>query len=370
MKTMQKSDMVLESRSYKLFTRSIDSHFTLKTYVKGLNRFSEFTSLSYDEIVKLDTEDLQIKLEDWIGEMIDSGLRQHSILTFLSGVEKFLDMNRRTYFKKVLHATIRKDKDLGGGSMPYENIDIQKMLIATNKKRDIVLIHFFASTGTRPQALEDPVLKMKHLIEIEDCYAIRIYDNSKEGYWCFLTPEARITLDDYIKSRKLNNERISEESPIFASIEKTATYPHLTVNSAYQILFKLLKNSGISREKVGNRFNKAMVYGFRKRFNTILKNNNLVNSNIAEKLMAHKNGLDGVYYVPTREECFAEFKKAIPSLTIDNSERLRLENEVKTKTIQKIESEKDVLIKQLQEQMKENENTKSDVKKILKHLKL
>jgi len=43
--------------------------------------------------------------------------------------------------------------------------------------------------------------------------------------------------------------------------------------------------------------------------------------------MAHKRGLDGTYLQPTREECFAEFLKAIPQLTISNEERIRLENE-------------------------------------------
>ena len=56
---------------------------------------------------------------------------------------------------------------------------------------------------------------------------------------------------------------------------------------------------------------------FRKRFNTKLKLNNAINSNIAEKLMAHSNGLDGTYFQPTREECYVEFCKAIEELTID-----------------------------------------------------
>jgi len=37
--------------------------------------------------------------------------------------------------------------------------------------------------------------------------------------------------------------------------------------------------------------------------------------------MAHKRGLDGTYLQPTKEECFVEFQKAIPQLTIDDSER-------------------------------------------------
>ena len=63
------------------------------------------------------------------------------------------------------------------------------------------------------------------------------------------------------------------------------------------------------------------MYMFRKRFSIILKLKNDVNSNITEKLMAYKKGLDGTYLQPTREECFREFVKAISQLTIDPTER-------------------------------------------------
>lgn len=73
---------------------------------------------------------------------------------------------------------------------------------------------------------------------------------------------------------------------------------------------------------------------YRKRFNGILKMNNNVNSNIAEKLMAHKKGLDGVYLEPAREECFAEFVKAITELTTDGSmkKQFELDKVIKEKT--------------------------------------
>lgn len=45
--------------------------------------------------------------------------------------------------------------------------------------------------------------------------------------------------------------------------------------------------------------------------------------------MAHKRGLDGTCLKPTMEECFAEFKKAIPELTVNNSARKQAELEQK-----------------------------------------
>ena len=74
--------------------------------------------------------------------------------------------------------------------------------------------------------------------------------------------------------------------------------------------------STIIRLKHGNRFNVQADHGFRKRFNTILKIDNSVNHNIAEKLMGHKNGLDWVYFTPSLEEPFTEFKKVINQLQV------------------------------------------------------
>jgi len=88
------------------------------------------------------------------------------------------------------------------------------------------------------------------------------------------------------------------------------------------------------------------MYGFRKRFNTILKIDSDVNSNIAEKLMAHANGLDGVYLTPTREECFTEFVKAIPKITVGKADKLSLK-------LEKSKLEKDDKIMKLESEMKE-----------------
>ena len=66
----------------------------------------------------------------------------------------------------------------------------------------------------------------------------------------------------------------------------------------------------------GKRYEIQTHHGFRKRFNTILKLNNLINYNITEKLMGHKNGLDGVCFVPILDDLFTESKKAKNELEI------------------------------------------------------
>jgi hypothetical protein len=73
-----------------------------------------------------------------------------------------------------------------------------------------------------------------------------------------------------------------------------------------------------------------------------MKLENTVNANIAEKILGHKKGLDGVYLAPTRQECFAEFCKAIPQLTIDSGERQKIEINDKFQRIDELEKEREI----------------------------
>ncbi len=75
-----------------------------------------------------------------------------------------------------------------------------------------------------------------------------------------------------------------------------------------------------------------------------------VNWSIAEKLIGHKTGLDTIYFKPSVEECFSEFRKAISELSIDDS--IRYEEELKNK---------DVQIKELEVKDQEIEKLKAQV---------
>ena len=364
-----------ESQALRRFRNGIEEEKTYLDYKKNLDKFCKHISMNYDQIVKLDIDVLQNSLEDWVMNLSERGLKGVTTKKMLAGTMKFLDMNRRLYHKKALIGLVRQNKNKSdeiSGNVPYTGIDIKRMLEGTKKLRTKAIIHFFNSTGARPQSFTDPVLRMKHLfIQYDEngkdtgCYAVRIYDNSpegfsensKHGYWAFLTPEARKSLDAYFKSRKLNGEVFDKESPLLATYSEPGKgrvkNRHLEIQGIYDALELVIKSAGIERKKIDERFDKAIVYGFRKRFNTILKLGDSINPNIAEKLMHHKKGLDGRYLTPTREECFAEFKKAIIDLTIDDSEKKDRIIKSKENKIQELESEKDARIAQLESDMTE-----------------
>ncbi len=308
-------------RSLLIFENSIRSPVTRIEYKYQLQMFLEFTGIKdHDSLAALDPEKIQSLLEDYILDMKVRGLKSITIKNYLSGPKLFFDMNRKLYHRKIL-AKMIPEMQKEGNESPYTDDDIKKMLAASRFSRTRALIHFFASTGARPNVLEDPVLRFKHLHDMPmGCKAVLLYEGSREEYWAFLTPQAVKALEEYTDERKMRGESITPESPVFGNrVLKISRRGHLSTSTARELLSHLVKKAGIERSKRGERYDKASIYGFRKRFNTILKTNNNVNYNIAEKLMAHKNGLDGVYLKPTREQCFAEFAKAIPELTIHSS---------------------------------------------------
>jgi len=57
------------------------------------------------------------------------------------------------------------------------------------------------------------------------------------------------------------------------------------------------------------------------------------------------------YLFPTKQELFEEYQKAVSELTISNEWKLKMENEYKQKHIEKLESEKDIQLKDMQAQI-------------------
>ena len=337
---------------YRKFLAGCRNPTTRAHYGRCLERFVEFLADSpgvtprgcrvrhagdYGRLLDLDADQVTDCLEAWVEHLLtDRRLATSSVISMLAGPELFFVMNRRLWHKQIVRKGVGRDDAEPNGRVPVTTEEIRRMLGTTKKLRTKAFVHFVASTGIRPGAIADPVLRVGHLVDMPNpampthepkwCYAVRIYDGSSQGYWAFLTPEARRALDDYLASRRLNGEALDGESPLFASGPEARGVAHLKRAAGHTIIYDLIRAAGVARKKRGHRYDKAVMYMFRRRFNTILKLNNGVNSNVAEKLMAHKRGLDGTYLQPTRDECYREFVKAIPQLTVDPNERLLLEN--------------------------------------------
>ena len=316
-------------RSLLLFEEGITSKATLGLYRFGLEKFRTYYKIkNADAILTIEHKQLQIMVEDYVMNLKKT-VSPNTVPTYMKGVEHFFIMNDVNLNWKKIHRLYPAKVKLGGGNA-YTTEDVQRMLQLVKNKKIIALIHFLASTGARIGALSE--LKLKHVADLtEGCKTVKLHEGEKEEYNVFLTPEASKTLDSYIQQRKMDGEYITGDSPLFRSkyvVGSLKAKPSTT--GALKNLIRNIVNKSVSREKVGRRYNKAMDHAFRKRFNTILKNNDHCNRSLTEKLMSHEVKaipLDSTYHDPNLDVLFNEFKKHIYELTINDSERLIMKNQ-------------------------------------------
>lgn len=334
----------MEERCIKLLRNATKSNSTFKTYMTNLRKFRDFCRVSsYDDLVKLDPSKINTLLEDWIMHLRET-LSPNSIPTMYYGVELFFSMNDVTINSKKLRRMFPA-KVKRTGDKPYTTEHIQNMVSVTRYKRDRAFILFLASTGARVGSISG--LKIRHIESIsQGCKSVLLYENSEEEYYAFLTPESSKAMDEYFKERENDGEKLIPDSPVFRTTWSTGiTQPKsLTVAGSKNIIYRALHHARIKRTKQGNAYDIQLDMGFRKRFNTILKLNNDVNYNVAEKLMAHKRGLDGAYLKPTRDQCFYEFSKVIPELTVSAEERQRLTIRQQEQKISELQGDKERIV--------------------------
>ena len=326
-------------RSMLMFEQAIKSEATKKAYLYQLTKFREWTEIkTFDGLMQAPQKDIQILLEDYV-MYLKKTISPNSIPIYFAPIELFYVMNDiNLNFKKIRKLFPEKVKK--GNERGYTRKEVKIILDSTKTKRHRALLMLLASSGCRIGAIPD--MKLRHLTKIEDSYAIKIYEGDKEEDFIFTSPEATKTIDSYLEERRSDGEYIDEETPLFRTtyrlgIEKVK--PCSTDNLTH-IMGRLV--SVIDRKRTGKtkRFDIAINHGFRKFFATIIKNTEGVSPTMSEKLINHIGlvQMDGAYFKPSVEEMFDAYKKSIPDLLIDQTQKQELK--IKQLEIEKSELEK------------------------------
>lgn len=209
--TEYSKEMKKQSRPFSNFVRAISNPNTLVDYVYWMNLFMRYCaeknhvkdSDDFESLLSLDANAITDIMLDYIDYLVEKGNKGSTIQSKMVSPCSFLEMNRKIFHKSLIQKSIPRDNVEKGGKYAITIDDLKNLLASADTPRQKAIVHFLASTGIRPQGLTDPVLRMKHLISIphlsdpqktDYCYAIRVYDESPEGYWAFLTPEARKSL--------------------------------------------------------------------------------------------------------------------------------------------------------------------------------
>jgi integrase len=279
-------------------------------------------------------------------------LSVNSIKLYLIGVKSFLEFNEIALpWKKI--AKFYPD-DVTNSYRSYTKEEIKKLLLIADP-RDRCIILLMASSGIRVGAIQ--TLKVKSIKRLDgDVGIVTVYPESKDSvYAALVTPEFLTSLDEYLKYRKSQGEKITDESWLIR--DEFATFSSKTnraIPPSVQAINKqmrfLIRKAGLPLEDL------QPDHGLRKFFNTALMNSDVAYT-FKELLMGHSVKLDNVYYdrdnEKSQQKILLEYMKAIDALTINDEYRLKkkiVEYEEKLKDVPKVEQLESHLANKILEQ--------------------
>jgi integrase/recombinase XerD len=311
--------------AYQKFYEVIaDNQATTTAYVLYLNKFLDYSKIDAESLAKLGVKEIEDLVFNYIISLKEK-TRKHgkpspnSYNSMISPIKLFCNMNDKI-LNWVKFAKYYPERVPVANQMPYTREDIVSILEALNNKRDKAFVHLLASSGIRIGAISS--LNMEDVKWIEDGAIITIYRDDIREYRVCLTPEATTALKDYLATR-LNTK------PKDALFTVRNNSRRLTNQTTREMIDAVRQRIG-SKNSRNSPKGKSANHAFRKRMEITLANAG-VHVKYLHYLTDHNLDSQDRHYFRgmTDEDVWKEFKKAIPHLTIDQTEKMsrKLETE-------------------------------------------
>ena len=267
------------TRPYQNFIQSLKSDYTKRDYKKALSRYLSHYNTTLERMLSLPVDEVEEKLVDYIVFLKKDDLSTSFINMNFCALKHFYFMNNVRINKekigKFLGESKKKNVDRS-----YFHREIKSMLDIADLRFKVV-ISVLASTGIRIGPL--PSLRLSHLQKIDNVYKFKIYENTKDEYFTFCTPECTSYIDSYLEYRTRSGEKLTKQSFLIREqfdvndIEQVRKQGRsVTIHSMSNVLYSLAIKSGV-RETNHNSTGRErqavpLAHGFRKFFTTQLIN--------------------------------------------------------------------------------------------------
>ena len=191
-------------QSLDLFLSSIRSTETRDKYSIYFKKYQEF--VGEDLFCGNNPRLIEQKIIEFLIDMRNKGKGYSTIHNYAATVLAYykindvaLNITKINKFIPVLQK-VRKDR-------AYNHVEIAKLLeIADERSRVIILL--MTSSGIRVGAL--PLLRLGNLEDSK----LTIYENDREEYFTFITPECQKAIDSYLDFRARYGEKLGKNSPL------------------------------------------------------------------------------------------------------------------------------------------------------------
>jgi len=282
-----------------------------------------------------------------------TGKISHSTIpNYYKAVKLFCEMNDIILNWKKIARGLPHVRDAANDRAPQLE-ELQK-LVEYPDRRIKPIVYTMASSGIRIGSFD--YLRWKHIIPIYDkdgevvAAKIIVYAGDSEEYYSFLSPEAYLSLKNWMDFRSSFGEKIDGESWLMRDLWQTTNITY-GANLGLATFPKKLKSSGVKRiieralweqglrkplTQGKRRHEWKAAHGMRKFYKT--RAEQAMKPINVEITMGHDIGLSGAYYRPTEREVMQDYLKAVDLLTITNN-KLKLEKELKELTVKSREIE-------------------------------
>jgi integrase len=320
---VQKLQQKEQEQEVQLFFNSIKSKDTRGKYSSYLKKYLDITGMDMTSLLsEKDPRIIERQIIDFINNTKNEGKNWGAIHNYVSMILAFYKINdivlNTAKITKFMPEQRKVKKDRS-----YTHQEISKMLeISDDRSRVIILL--LASSGIRIRAISS--LKVGNL---NGNNKLTVYENDKEEYFTFVTPECKEAIDSYLDMRSRYGEKIEDDCYLVR--EQFDIRDKFAISKCRAISRETLqwKLKDIARRSNVRNKQVPIAHGFRKFFTTQLVNSKpKFNPEIREMLLGHKIGLASAYYRPSEQEMLDEYMKAVNNLTINEENRLKIKVEL------------------------------------------
>lgn len=302
--------------------RRMGSELSVESYVKAIRKFLDFLGESDPETALGKLQTRQTDAAAKVDEFIDSALKKYAhgtVRNFLFGVKKWFDLNGVDVDWKRIEFPTSTEKSESDRAPSKE--EIKKLLNHASGARDRAAILILASSGLRlgtMLSLKVGDLNLRYpdvaSLKVERQRGRKFGAGTGRGqarvFLTFLTPEARDALVTYLEERRRKGEKLTEESPLIGDSHYQGRF--LSVMGFELVYYRLLKRAGLADKS--RSWYQIHLHTLRKYFRSNCVG---VDPSYREHWMGHKGGyLDESYFRAEEERHLAEYRKAVPHLTV------------------------------------------------------
>jgi hypothetical protein len=334
---------ILECESAELFRAAIKSKFTRDGYERRLVHFLNWYGMDCGSFVKSAKENpiaTELKVIKFIQEkkalVEKKEYAGSTVAGYLKAVRLLLEMNDAILNWKKIRRTLPPQRRFAEDRIC--TIEELRTILKNADHRIRALTLLFLTSGVREGAVE--YMRVRHLQPVARkgevvAAKLKVYAGEPEEYVSFVTKECLDAIQEYLKFREEHEDRVSPDSPLFRDkfdSAKSSHYRHytsvrkdepkpmtpFTINKDYNRLFYSL---GFRKEP--KKRHEFSVHGFRKWFKTTTERAGMKPIDV-ETLMGHSTGVSDSYYRPTETDLLNSYLAVAPSLTISESEELKV----------------------------------------------